>query len=364
MTIVSKEALVLEAKRLSETNRPVTRVRWRKEAEFSEHAVRREFGTHQEMLRAANLLEGREVRKYDLRKSHIESETRIKDYIDVNVMPWVRNEPHHRETDHAKLVVGSDFHGRHVSRFALDVFLQVNALAQPDVVVLNGDVVDFEEVGRWTSSPTRMNDIQGEIDFVVDEILAPVREAAPNAQIDYVIGNHEYRLQRYLAESAPGLATLRCLEYAELFKLDELDINLVFGGALIAPTERKRRENYIDAYKVYWDTFAVTHGTATGPQAGSKELNRFGIPGTSGHLHTHNTFSNPKPDRPHAEWNVTGMMSDPAVGHAYMGGLPTRWGVGFGVVDIFPKNKTHFFNHIHCRDGLAVWEGHVFEKAK
>ena len=259
------------------------------------------------------------------------------------------------------MMIGSDFHGEHVDPLALHSFIESARRFQPDVIVLNGDVTEFSEVSRWGKNPNMVLDLQKEIDFVVDNILRPIREAAPKAMIDFVVGNHDIRIALYLAGQAPGLASLRCLGFDELFKLKELNIGLVMGGNPLTVTEPQKRSVAKKAYKLYYDTFIATHGTATGKDGARRELSRFGISGTSGHLHTPADVYSASVDRPHLEWHTTGCMAKTSVGDTYMGGLPVSWQVGWGLAYIFPKSKTVHWQHILRRADRIIVEGIVYE---
>lgn len=357
-----KTQLIDEVKRLTleSPSGNCTRDFFRRNSAFSEHAVIKEFGNFSELRKAAGLDAGRVERSFASRRAALASEERFQDYMQECVLPWAR-EHQPVQDDHVVMVVGSDFHGEHVDPFALRVFLDTIERLQPQHVVLAGDVTNFEAVGRWSKNPNKLHNLQQEIDFSVENILAPCRAAAPNAQIDLILGNHEMWLNRYLAEQAPGLASLRCLSFGELFQLTELDINLTYGGDMLAPTATDKKKQVAAAWQAYYDTFIVTHGTATGTSAASSELNRFKMSGCSGHLHTPSSAHSASIDRPHLEWNVLPMMTGPSVGEIYLKGLPTTWQKGFAIVDIFPKTRTHFYNAVHMRDGISLSAGKIYQ---
>lgn len=359
-----KEALLSEVIKLSKEapSGICTRDQFRKNSSFTEHAVKREFGSFSELLRAAALEEGRITASLNSRKSVLESEVRFQSYMTEHMLPWAR-EPFDRDEDHVTMLVASDFHGQYVDTFALQVFIDTIRRVQPTHVVLNGDVVDFEPVNRWTKNPNKLHNLQEEIDFVVDDILTPIREAAPEAEIDLITGNHEYNICRYLAEQAPGLASLRCLSFGELFKLDQLEIGLVFGGNILAPATIDKRKQAAQAYRIYYDTFVVTHGTATGPSAASAELNRFKMSGCSGHLHKQSTAYGSSIDRPSMEWHVLPKMTYDSVAEVYGRGLPMEWHTGFATVDIFPETRTAFYQAVPIRNNLCISAGKVYRDA-
>lgn len=359
--MITKLDLIEEIKRLAEESPSgsCTRDYFRRNSEFSEHAVLREFGTFGELRKAAGMDPGRITAAYGNRQAALATEERFQAYAAECIYPWAR-EYQPVDADKVTMVIGSDFHGEMTNPFALRVFLDTITRLQPDHVVLAGDIANFEAVGRWSKNPNRLHNLQTEIDFIVEKILRATRDAAPNAQIDLILGNHEMWLNRYLAEQAPGLASLRCLSFGELFCLTELDIGLVYGGDMLAPSTTDKNRQVKAAWQSYYDTFVVTHGTATGPNAAKAELARFKMSGCSGHLHTPSSAHSSSLDRPHLEWNVLPMMTGPAVGEIYLKGLPTTWQVGFAIVDIFPETRTHFYQPVHVRSGLCMSAGALY----
>ncbi len=357
-----KKQLVDEVIRLSEPGRPCTRKVFREESDFTEHSVVREFGNWTELLRAAELKPGRVTNSFNNRRAALASGERFEHYWKEEIYPRQSNWEEKRDQKAVKLAVASDFHGEHTDRFMLEVWLDTLRNQQPDHVNFNGDLANFEPVSRWAKNPNRLCNLQNEIDFITEEILVPSVEAAPNATFDLTIGNHENWLCKFLSEQAAGLASLRCLSFSSLFKLDELGIGLVHGGSVIAPNMSDMKKASSRAYKTYYDTFVVTHGTSTGPSAAASELRRFKMSGCSGHLHSPSVAYDSSPDRPQMEWHVTPKMCSDSVAEYYGGGLPLGWYTGFAMVDIFPETKTHFFNPVIMKNDMTMVGGTVYRK--
>lgn len=353
-----QKQLIAEVKRLAgeSPSGTCTRNYFRNNSDYTEHVVKREFGNFTELLRSASMRPGRLDASYNNRRALLQTEAVYSDYFKKCVEPWT-SEIQEVDANKVTMIIASDFHGEHASTFALEVFLDVVRTRQPEHVVFNGDLVNFEPVGRWSKNPNRLLDLQSEIDFSVEEILEKTREAAPDAIIDFITGNHEMWLQRYLAEQAPGLASLRCLSFGELFNLDELNIGLVHGGDLLAPSNADKKSLMSNAYKVYYDTFVVTHGTSTGPSAASTELNRFKMSGCSGHLHRPSCAYGSSLDRRYIDWHVTPKMTEDTVAEQYGKGLPLGWFTGFSIVEIFPETKTHFYQDVLMKDGICNVNG-------
>jgi metallophosphoesterase superfamily enzyme len=77
---------------------------------------------------------------------------------------------------------------------AISIGLAVISDLQPELIVMNGDNLDFEEVGKYDKSKAYERMLQPAIDRMA-EFLRQLREAAPTARIVWIEGNHEKRLQ-------------------------------------------------------------------------------------------------------------------------------------------------------------------------
>lgn len=347
-----------------------SRDRYKRFGFYSEEALYDFFGNMAEAQRAAGLRDARATTAFRNRRARIKTEEKVKAYFDAEVMPWVGkfNRPVKGKRVQ-RMVVASDFHAEEVSPFCLSVLLDVikRIGSSLNYVVLNGDIVDFPSVGRWSKPPNRLLNLQKEIDFTRENILAPIRAAAhENTQIDYVIGNHEYRLARFLADSAAPLASLRSLEISSLLGLEDYEISLVHNASLLAPSAKEQRASFRDNFKVYADSFVVTHGTATGKTAAQTELERWGMSGTSGHVHRSQVYTATTARnragvgrwRP-ASWVVTGMLADRR--HHGRDFLPsfTPWVEGFNVVTLVDGAAIQ--QPVTVVDGWAEFAGKIYK---
>lgn len=92
-----------------------------------------------------------------------------------------------------------------------------------DTLILAGDFVDFYKISFWKSDPDRL-EFREEVTLVREE-LKRLKKMFPRVQIDYIEGNHEERLYRYVRDKAPDLLFRNSIK-------DVLDL-------------RRRRINYI-----------------------------------------------------------------------------------------------------------------------
>lgn len=201
--------------------------------------------------------------------------------------------------------------------------------------------------------------LQDEIDFVREKILKPSIAAAPKAWRSWHIGNHEHRLVRYLADTSPELAELRCLRWDTMMELGGLDLEMVFGGNWLAPRQKDRTENIRKTWKVYYDCFVVSHGMSIAKNAMEAEIQRFGMTGTSGHTHRPGIWTYPMLSNPNLSWTSTGMMAGYAVGKDYVKG-PNAWTMGFSLFVIDTVNGVVIPQPVLITEDFATFAGHVF----
>lgn len=139
--------------------------------------------------------------------------------------------PYQLPTSLRNLAILSDIHFPYHNKKALKATITyLMNLPYLDGIVLNGDTLDFYQLSDFSKNPSKPN-MKKELELG-RWFLKSLRETFPNIPIYYKIGNHEMRLERWLAVKAP-----------EFLDTDEfrLDILLKFGEYKI---------QLIDAYTV------------------------------------------------------------------------------------------------------------------
>jgi len=91
---------------------------------------------------------------------------------------------------------------------AIELALQITKLLNPDKVVLLGDNLDLPELSKYRITPAYQQTTQATIDRAT-LFCAQVREAAPNAEILWLAGNHEERLPNHILDNARAAFGLR-----------------------------------------------------------------------------------------------------------------------------------------------------------
>lgn len=95
-----------------------------------------------------------------------------------------------------------------------------------DTIVLGGDVMDCAGISRWKKDPYTTMPLHEEIERTVGW-LDSLRQQFPKAEIVYLRGNHEDRLQNYLWTTAAEISKLKGLKLQDQLELDRLNIRWI-----------------------------------------------------------------------------------------------------------------------------------------
>ena len=96
-----------------------------------------------------------------------------------------------------------DAHVPHHSTAAFQIAIRACKRFDPDILVVLGDFADFYSVSSHDKDPARTQLLSIEV-RAVRSCLAQLEALDVKRKI-FLMGNHEYRLQRYLCTRAPEL---------------------------------------------------------------------------------------------------------------------------------------------------------------
>jgi len=129
-------------------------------------------------------------------------------------------------TEMQTIAVINDTHNPYQDIVALTLAEKLLQEVQPAVLVYAGDVNDFYQISSFDKDPTRISQMQQDVDTVKD-MFDRHNEQMPNTRKILLGGTHEDRLQRFLWSKAPALSSLECLTIHELYGLKERVIEYV-----------------------------------------------------------------------------------------------------------------------------------------
>lgn len=157
----------------------------------------------------------------------------------------------------------SDIHFRFEDPVALKITLDFTEELNPNIVFINGDVVDFPDISRFSNSPldtltdTDLANLTGLIleskqqgkskKYIkprlqrdierVYEFFKDLRRRCPKTRIIFIYGNHDHRLQGFIDDNAKQLSGVRrpgekgdILSLSEITKISEFNIETVYSG--------------------------------------------------------------------------------------------------------------------------------------
>ena len=277
---ISKKELVAILKEIwrEDPDAAITRHTFRNKTGLADSCWNKYFGTFLEFKRQAGLEMNRNQHQVE---RQIAKHVSVDHYREFNARSELDKRYLRNSDKKVKVIVGcSDLHDVEIDRFYLRTLIEGCRIIQPDVINLGGDIFDLPEFGKYAVDP-REWDVVGRIKFVHEHILKPLREAAPNAQIDFVEGNHEFRLLRHLADASPALkailSDLLGLTVSKLLGLDEFEINYIARADLAAWDKAGADKEVAKSYVIYDDAVLVHHH----PHA-----KNWGLPGWNGHHHS------------------------------------------------------------------------------
>ena len=142
---------------------------------------------------------------------------------------------------------------------------------KPDIIFLNGDIIDLYAVSRYPKHPASNQTVEADVNATI-AFLKRLRETFPKAEIHYVFGNHEHRLESYISEKAPALFPYVNLE--KILGLHELRIKCYRGDS------RENWMKYKNLYIGHWDK-ALSNSASTAQAL----LREKGVSLIQGHVH-------------------------------------------------------------------------------
>lgn len=270
-----------------EPGRFFTRNYFRKLSGLKESVWTGHFGKFAEYKRAAGVTSTRSVQKLELDIAKHRSQDHYRALSKIR-SEWGEKYLRPSKQRFKLILAAADFHDIECDPFALRVLIDTAKRSQPDVVCLAGDVFDLSEFGKYSVDPRDWG-VVPRIKAVHNNILAPLRESAPKAQIDLIEGNHEYRITKHFADATPVmkavLADLHGFTLEKILGIDEFEVNYVGKADLAAWTKRDIAKEVSKNYRVYYGCVLAHHY-----KDGAKQ----GLWGFCGHHHKHEMWTGHK----------------------------------------------------------------------
>lgn len=327
----------------------ITRNYFRVHSQISESTWNRYFGTFHEFKRQAGVVLTRHAHNLE-RSIAKHASMDVKREMNAAKIAYEGKYLRPHKGRFQSVVVASDLHDVNCDPFYRRCLIDTVKRVKPEIIVLNGDLFDLPEFSKYIQDPRSYNPVL-RIKWV-HKFLEDLRNAAPNAEIKMVEGNHEYRLLRHLSEATPALMTvladLHGMTVSSLLGLDKFEINLIARSDLAALNERDIKDEVRKNYVLIHDCLLFHH---------FPEGAYMGYPGANGHHHKHLVKSYYSPTFGPYEWHQTG------AGHLREASYcaAEKWSTGFLVVHVDTHTKHSVMEYIDVRD-FAVIGGLFYQR--
>ena len=324
---------------------------FRVHSSISESTWNRYFGTFTEFKRQAKLTLTRQQHKLErdiakhasvdhYRKSNEDRRNYGETYLRPNTARF------------KTIVITSDLHDEEMDPFFRRVLVDTIKRVKPDAFCIGGDGLDLPEFGKYSVDPREWGPTR-RIKYM-HKFLEDIRNDSPDMQIDWLEGNHEYRLMRHLSDETPALkavlAELHGLTVRQLLGLDKYQVNYMAKADLAAYRERDIVKEIGRNYHIYHDCLLIHH---------FPDGRNFGLPGVNGHHHKHISWPNFSPVYGAYEWHQLGC------GHrrdaSYCAG--EKWHMGFMIANIDSWTRQVNFDYVPVTD-FAVSGGVWYRREK
>jgi hypothetical protein len=337
-------------------DRTLSRKRYKRYGHYPILFIEREFGTFDNAKSVANLADTQQTRSQKLARANQSKKEHAGRYQERWMLPH-SYDPKTRE-DTLSILSISDTHSTFLDPFTWTAFLRTAKHIEPDIIYLNGDILEGAAISRHPKIPGWAPDLQTEFDFC-RSMFVMAREAAPDAEIIWGAGNHGLdRWAMYLSQVAPALAGLRTMRFDQLMDLDGLGIKLAQSGTWASPAGTED----IQPGTLFNESYLVYHGHALGQTPYLTELRDHQYSGQSGHVHRAGMAYSTSEEGGAKSWMSTPMGCVPRAGRSYLfKKRNTGWQTGFGVAFLSDcGNRVHQYPVVTSQ-GFAFVEGMQFE---
>lgn len=187
---------------------------------------------------------GKRLNKSLADKSFVRKKTNDDPFEFIPKSYAMRRDTWHLPTSIKNVAVWGDLHIPYHESDAVKAAIKLAKEDKVDAIFLNGDVMDFFGLSFHEKNPKNRPRISEELESA-RQFLKGLRKHFPNIPIYWIDGNHEHRLERYLAVKAPELLDTSEFQIATLLRMAEYGITYLgfrtkcyFGKLLVEHGDR------------------------------------------------------------------------------------------------------------------------------
>jgi len=233
-----------------------------------------------------------------------------------------------------------DIHHPHHSKPCLNLVNQLIKDIKPDYLIYQGDQLNMDTLCHWNEDKQREMEgkrLLSEYEAFDREILKPHEKlTGPKCKKVWLIGNHEYWVEKYL-DNHPGFEGI--IEPENYLKLKARGFEII---------------KFNDIYKI--GKLNVIHGYYTNQYHAAKTVTAFEGNVVYAHAHTSQEFTKTTPRDIKDFHSATSLPCLCDLNPDYMKNRPSSWVNGFGVVYVLPNGNFNLYRVI-IADNSFVFNG-------
>lgn len=328
---------------------------FRQYSNIPERDISYHFGNFTTFKQVAGLSPSRDEKK--LLSQHVKEASVFK-LREFNKEKWSWDDLYVKDNNgrFQSFVVVSDIHDimcdPFFRRMSIEMAKQINA----DHIIFNGDIFDQPEVSNFRQRPLEYKPIERY--KWVHDYFKDFREVVPDAEMDFIEGNHEFRLIKHLIDKSPyvmDVLDLHGWDTRKFLGLDEFEINYHSRADFGTFTENDIQNEVKRNYYKFRDIVLFHHYPTEGM--------RFGMPGVSGHHHKFQTWPQFNATYGSYNWYQSGCGSRRHIDYQVMMG--EQWQNGFMTIIVDTNNKRNtIFNYVDTTSEFCYLNGILHERTK
>lgn len=125
----------------------------------------------------------------------------------------------------------SDLHIPYHDNTALSIAIEYGKKNNVNCIFINGDLVDFYQISRFTNVE-RKRSVSEELE-ITKQVLDVFNKEFPNIPIYFLLGNHDNRLELYLANKAPELLDVEEFRLEYLLEAEKHNMTVLKDTTLV-----------------------------------------------------------------------------------------------------------------------------------
>lgn len=141
--------------------------------------------------------------------------------------PKVFHLPHHLNN----VLLISDLHIPYHDIKALTTAVDYGKKENINCIFINGDLLDFYQISRFVNLERRRS-VKEELE-TAREMLGVLNKEFPNIPIYFLLGNHDKRLEYYLATKAPELLDVEEFKLKDLLQAEKFGMEIIDDTTLV-----------------------------------------------------------------------------------------------------------------------------------